>query len=216
MTSQRHSDDALLDAARDCVVEVGVRRTTLTDIAKRAGVSRMTLYRRFPDVGTLVRALMTREFTALLGRVEVTGDNARQRLVAQAIAGIRLLAADPLMRRVLDLDAELMLPYLVQRLGSTQKLVEAFLVAQVEAGHADGSIRAGSAAAQARLVLLTTQSLVLSIRPATTDLDFEELLAELAAYLDAALTGPGNSGGTESAHTDSAHTDSAHTDSGRT
>ncbi|ONI90451.1 TetR family transcriptional regulator [Saccharothrix sp. ALI-22-I] len=188
MTSQRHSDDALLDAARDCVVQVGVRRTTLTDIAKRAGVSRMTLYRRFPDVGTLVRALMTREFTALLQRITVTGDNTRQRLVAQAIASIRLLAADPLMRRVLDLDAELMLPYLVQRLGSTQKLVEAFLVAQIEAGHADGSIRAGSPAAQARLVLLTTQSLVLSIRPATTDLDFEELLAELATYLDAALS----------------------------
>jgi AcrR family transcriptional regulator len=188
MTSQRHSDDSLLDAARDCVVEVGVRRTTLTDVAKRAGVSRMTLYRRFPDVKTLVRTLMTREFTALLRRVEVTGDNARERLVGQAIAGIRLLAADPLMRRVLDLDAELMLPYLVQRLGSTQKLVEAFLVARVEEGHADGSIRPGSPAAQARLVLLTTQSLVLSVRPATDDLDFEELLAELAAYLDAALS----------------------------
>ncbi|MFE2758118.1 TetR/AcrR family transcriptional regulator [Actinosynnema sp. NPDC059335] len=188
MTSQRHSDDALLDAARDCVVEVGVRRTTLTDIAKRAGVSRMTLYRRFPDVGTLVRALMTREFTALLGRIEATGDNARQRLVAQAVQGIRLLAADPLLRRVLDLDAELMLPYLVRRLGSTQKLVEAFLLARVEEGHADGSIRRGSAAAQARLVLLTTQSLVLSIGPATADLDFEELLAELATHLDAALS----------------------------
>ncbi|MFC5054802.1 TetR/AcrR family transcriptional regulator [Saccharothrix xinjiangensis] len=188
MTSQRHSDDALLDAARDCVVEVGVRRTTLTDVAKRAGVSRMTLYRRFPDVKTLVRTLMTREFTTLLQRVEVTGDNARERLVAQAVAGIRLLAADPLMRRVLDLDAELMLPYLVQRLGSTQRLVEAFLVARVEEGHADGSIRPGPVAAQARLVLLTTQSLVLSVRPATTDLDFEELLAELAAHLDAALS----------------------------
>jgi hypothetical protein len=92
------------------------------------------------------------------------------------------------MRRVLDLDAELMLPYLVQRLGSTQRLVETFLVAQIEAGHADGSIRPGSTAAQARLILLTTQSLVLSIRPATTDLDFDELLTELAAYLNAALS----------------------------
>ncbi|MEV0679795.1 TetR/AcrR family transcriptional regulator [Actinosynnema sp. NPDC050436] len=191
MTSQRHSDDALLDAARDCVVEVGVRRTTLTDIAKRAGVSRMTLYRRFPDVRTLVRALMTREFGTLLRRVEepdATRATARGRLVGRAVAGIRLLAADPLMRRVLDLDAELMLPYLVQRLGSTQRLVEAFLLDQVEAGHADGSIRPGDAVAQARLVLLTTQSMVLSIRPATTDLDFEVLLAELADFLDAALS----------------------------
>ncbi|MEJ2853806.1 MULTISPECIES: TetR/AcrR family transcriptional regulator [unclassified Saccharothrix] len=189
MTSQRHSDDALLDAARHCVVEVGVRRTTLTDIAKRAGVSRMTLYRRFPDVRTLVRALMTREFTALLARIEEpSGATARERLVARAIAGIRLLAADPLMRRVLDLDAELMLPYLVQRLGSTQRLVEAFLLGEVEAGHADGSIRPGDPHAQARLVLLTTQSMVLSVRPATTDLDFDALVAELADFLNGALS----------------------------
>ena len=37
MTSQRHTHDALLDATRECVLEVGVRRTTLTDVAKRAG-----------------------------------------------------------------------------------------------------------------------------------------------------------------------------------
>lgn len=172
------------------MVEVGVRRTTLTDIAKRAGVSRMTLYRRYPDVRTLVRALMTREFGALLRRVEEARQpaaHARARLVAEAAASIRLLAADPLLRRVLDLDAELMLPYLVDRLGSTQELVEAHLLNRVAEGHADGSIRAGDPAAQARLVLLTTQSMVLSVRLATTGLDFEALLAELAAFLDGAL-----------------------------
>jgi AcrR family transcriptional regulator len=190
MTSQRHTDDALLDAARDCVVEVGVRRTTLTDVAKRAGVSRMTLYRRFPDISTLVRTLMTREFTALLHGVDdenATG-TARDRLVRHSVAAIRLLAKNPLLRRVLDLDAELMLPYLVERLGSTQLLVEQFLITQLEAGHQDGSIRRGDPRTQARLVLLTTQALVLSVRPATTDLDFDTLLDELTRYLDAALT----------------------------
>ncbi|MEU5694896.1 TetR/AcrR family transcriptional regulator [Actinosynnema sp. NPDC020468] len=188
MTSQRHSDDTLLDAARDCVVEVGVRRTTLTDIAKRAGVSRMTLYRRFPDVGTLVRALMTREFSHLLSRVTPVGDTARTRLVSQATSGIRLLAADPLLRRVLDLDAELMLPYLVQRLGSTQRLVEEYLVHRIVEGHADGSIRPGDPAVQARLVLLATQSMVLSVRPATNGLEFEDLVGELGRFLDGALS----------------------------
>jgi AcrR family transcriptional regulator len=190
MTSQRHTDDALLDAARDCVVEVGVRRTTLTDVAKRAGVSRMTLYRRFPDVRSLVRTLMTREFGALLHQVEISGPNtgtARTRLVDHAVSAVRQLAKNPLMQRVLDLDAELMLPYLVERLGSTQRLVEQFLVGQLEAGHEDGSVREGDPAAQARLVLLTTQAMVLSVRPATTDLDFDDLLDELARFLDAAL-----------------------------
>lgn len=186
MTSNRHSDDALLDATRDCVLEVGVRRTTLTDVAKRANVSRMTLYRRFPDVDHLVRALMTREFAALLARTAGTG-NAREQLVSRSVEAIRLLSANPLMQRVLDLDAELMLPYLVERIGDTQRLVEQFLVTQLSAGHEDGSIREGNPAVQARVVLLTTQSMVLSTRPATSGLDFEELLTELASQLDGAL-----------------------------
>ncbi len=65
MTPIRHNasdSDPVLDAVRDCVLAVGVRRTTLTDVARRAGVSRMTLYRRWPDVRTLVGDLMTREW----------------------------------------------------------------------------------------------------------------------------------------------------------
>ena len=64
--SQRHefepAGNGLLDAARACVLAVGVRRTTFSDVARRAGVSRMTLYRRFPDLETLLSALMTHEF----------------------------------------------------------------------------------------------------------------------------------------------------------
>ena len=189
MTSQRHTHDALLDATRECVLEVGVRRTTLTDVAKRAGVSRMTLYRRYPDVDHLVRALMTREFAALLAEVERSSGqgNAREQLVQRAVEAIRMLDANPLMRRVVQLDADLMLPYLTDRLGSTQRLVEQFLVAQIEAGHLDGSIRPGDARTQARVVLLSTQSMVLSTRPATSGLEFTSLLDELARQLDGAL-----------------------------
>src|SRR5213596_1149619 len=73
MTSIRHnpdtgvspspsSDDAYLDAAREAILAVGWSRTTLTDIARRAAVSRMTLYRRWPDTQSLVADLMTREW----------------------------------------------------------------------------------------------------------------------------------------------------------
>jgi AcrR family transcriptional regulator len=38
--------EAILDATRASVLDFGIRRTTLTDVARRAGVSRMTVYRR--------------------------------------------------------------------------------------------------------------------------------------------------------------------------
>ncbi|HEX3589326.1 MAG TPA: TetR/AcrR family transcriptional regulator [Pseudonocardiaceae bacterium] len=191
MTSQRNNrvaDDALLDAARDCVLSVGVRRTTLTDIAKRAGTSRMTVYRRFPGVTSVVAALMTREFGELLDDVaaQATG-NARERLVHASVEASRLLIADPLLTSVLDRDAELLLPYLVHRVGSTQRLAEKFITEQLTAGHADGSIRIAPVAAQTRLFFLTVQALVVAHRPAGQDVTDDDLLAELATSLDHSL-----------------------------
>src|SRR4051794_22183787 len=70
MTSLRHNSpadqpgprDAYLDAARDCILDVGWRRTTLTEVARRAGVSRMTIYRTWSDMPQLLGDLMTREW----------------------------------------------------------------------------------------------------------------------------------------------------------
>ena len=197
MTSQRHTlpsptrvdDDRLLDAARACVLDVGVRRTTLSSVARAAGVSRMTLYRRFPDVRSLLAALMTREFGALLAEVDRAAHpgSARERLVATAVAGVRALAADRLMRTVLDRDAELMLPYLVQRIGGVQRIAEQFLRSNLVDGHLDGSIRRADPAVQARTIFLVAQSFVFSMRPATSDVDRQALLDELAHLLDATL-----------------------------
>src|SRR3954464_11469412 len=91
--SSRTEEDTLLDAARDCVLAVGLRRTTLTDVARRAGVSRMTMYRRWPDMATLIADLMTREFGALAigGNAEAVGDTARDRIVDSMVRGVRAL-----------------------------------------------------------------------------------------------------------------------------
>jgi AcrR family transcriptional regulator len=193
MTSQRHSnrvdDDVLLDAARTCVLAIGVGRTTLTEVARRAQVSRMTLYRRFPDVRSLIAALMTREFGGLLAEMSLalTGPTARERLVTGIVAVVRGLVENPIMRAALDLEPELIMPYVVQRLGSTQKLAEQFIADLIKTGHDDGSIRLGDVSVQSRALLLVVQSFVLSLRPASSDVDGDALLAELGRLLDGAL-----------------------------
>jgi AcrR family transcriptional regulator len=139
VTSQRHSeDDPLLDAARECVLAVGVRRTTMTDVARRAGVSRMTLYRRYPDLEAVLAALMTREFGRLIGQA-VEGATTRERVVSMVVHGSRALASDPLFVRLLDVDPELLLPYVTRRLGGMQRIAVA---AGAEAlAVDDGSVR---------------------------------------------------------------------------
>jgi len=51
----------ILDAARVCFTARGVRRTTMNEIARVAGVGVATAYRRFPQKPALVRAVILRE-----------------------------------------------------------------------------------------------------------------------------------------------------------
>src|SRR5918993_680330 len=68
MADDRASDTetVLLDAALAEVLAHGIRRTTASDIARRGGVSRQTLYRYWPDAQALFAALVTRELIAVL------------------------------------------------------------------------------------------------------------------------------------------------------
>ncbi len=166
-------------------MDVGLRRTTLADVARRAGVSRMTVYRQFEDLDTLVSALLTRELTTLIEEIDAsvrTLPTARERLVEAAVQAAERTAEHPLYRRILDLDPELLLPLIVDRFGSTQKLAMAFIAGQLIEGHADNSIRDVDADTAATVVLLTAQSFVFSAR--LVDIGaMKELRHLLDAYL---------------------------------
>ncbi|MFF5637007.1 TetR/AcrR family transcriptional regulator [Streptomyces sp. NPDC012825] len=195
--SDRHRSDTdlLLDAARDCVLAVGVRRTTLTDVARRAGVSRMTLYRRWPDVRSLVGDLMTREWIAVATDavpVGADGGPVRARLVDGLVAAAAALRSHPLFHKILDVDPELLLPYVLDRRGASQEAFLGLLVTALGAGHEDGSVRGAPVDLQARSLLLVVQSFTLSLRTMTeeTDPDLSEaaFLGELRTLLERTLT----------------------------
>lgn len=185
----------MLDAVRDCVLAVGVRRTTLTDVARRAGVSRMTLYRRWPDVRSLVGDLMTREWVAVAtGAMPEPrpGADARTLIVDGLVAGVDAFRAHPLFRKIVDVDPELLLPYVLDRRGASQEALLRLLADALTTGHADGSVRPGHVERQARSLLLVVQSFTLSLRTMTdeddTELDTAAFLAELRTVLERTLT----------------------------
>ncbi|MGI5404732.1 TetR/AcrR family transcriptional regulator [Streptomyces sp. CA-135486] len=198
MTPIRHNrsdGDAVLDAARDCVLAVGVRRTTLTDVARRAGVSRMTLYRRWPDVRTLVGDLMTREWIALAVGT-MTGPEpdvpTRTRLIDGMVAGVTAFRAHPLFRKIIDVDPELLLPYVLDHRGTSQDALLGLITGALRDGHTDGSVRRMNPDLQARSLLLVAQSFTLSLRTMTDETDPElteaAFLEELRTLLERTLT----------------------------
>lgn len=159
--------DAVLDATRASVLAVGVRRTTLTDVARRAGVSRMTLYRLVPDVTTLILEVMTQEFAALLADAEAATArkrSARARIVTTTVEVARRLPDEPLFRRVVDVDPELLLPYLTDRVGSTQRLAAAHVRRMLADGVGDGSVRRTDLDVLAMSMVLTVSAFVVSAR----------------------------------------------------
>ncbi|WP_432071752.1 TetR/AcrR family transcriptional regulator [Streptomyces wuyuanensis] len=198
MTPIRHNHadgDAVLDAARDCVLAVGVRRTTLTDVARRAGVSRMTLYRRWPDVRTLVGDLMTREWIALAVGAMPPADRdvpTRTRLVDGLVAGVAAFRSHPLFGKIVDVDPELLLPYVLDRRGASQDALLGLITGALAEGHADGSVRQSHTDLQARSLLLVVQSFAMSLRTMTEPDDPEltdaAFLEELRTLLERTLT----------------------------
>ncbi|GAA1097101.1 TetR/AcrR family transcriptional regulator [Nocardiopsis metallicus] len=194
MASKRNVEDEILDAARACVEAFGVRRTTLTDVARRAGVSRPTVYRRWPDVTALVADLLTRELRRILIAEEVeaeretdTGENTRTRLVRHATGVARAMLAHPLVNRIVDTEPELLATYTFHRLGSSHRAALELLEPAIAAGQAEGSVREGDPGVLAHLFMVTVQNTVTSRRLFTDVLDQDGLVEELSALLDGYL-----------------------------
>jgi AcrR family transcriptional regulator len=204
MSSQRHTSprstapaaadagdrDLVLAAARASILSVGLRRTTLADVARRAGVSRMTVYRQWGDLSSIVSELLT---TELVGLLEGARDDvqhlptARERLVEAGVLIVDRLAVHPLWCKVLDLDPELLLPLVVDRFGASQRAAIALVAALVEEGTADGSIRPGDPQLTATCLLLTAQSFVFSARIIAAEQKADAVGTELRRLLDGYL-----------------------------
>jgi AcrR family transcriptional regulator len=180
----------ILDAAYSQVMLVGFRRTTLTDVAERAGVSRMTVYNRYPDVSSVLQALMMREFSWILERSRTETEQAtdsRARIVNQAVRGLELLSTHELFQRLLDVDPELLLPYITQRPGRFQDAAAAALAAQLGDAIAAGTVRDDDPERLARSMLLAMRGYAYSARDGTPRKQRRLALDDLARMLDGLL-----------------------------
>ncbi|HQR26041.1 MAG TPA: helix-turn-helix domain-containing protein [Nocardioides sp.] len=190
-TVERTARDVHLDAARECILDVGWRRTTLTEVARRAGVSRMTIYRTWSDMSQLLGDLMTREWAgvvaAALAAEPAQGDEAH-RLAHAVVATGRALRDNELFVRIVELDPELLLPYLLARRGRSQDAILDLLTERIDRGQSSGSLRAGDPVTVARVLLLAVHGYVLSGHTMVDDLVGEDALSdELVTLLERGL-----------------------------
>ena len=104
------------DAALTCLGRWGVAKTTLDDVAREAGVSRATLYRRYPGgKDALLRATVDAEVDAfrqrLAARLAAAGSR-QERIVAALVEGTRTLRDHPVLHYLRDHEPDVLAPYL--------------------------------------------------------------------------------------------------------
>lgn len=176
----------IIDAAAACVLAVGVKRVTLTDIARRARMSRPTIYRRWSDTNGVLAALMTERIAGVLDKVPDTGSD-RKALVQRVVEVARHLRADEIIMSVLQDAPEFAMVYIANRLGTSQMILIDALTHAIKIAQDDGSVRAGDARQLAAMCLLITQSAIQSAQMVEKLLDTDALDTELAHALDGYL-----------------------------
>ncbi|MFJ9848220.1 TetR/AcrR family transcriptional regulator [Streptomyces sp. NPDC101150] len=125
--------EKILDAAREQFMTFGLRRSTVDDVAKRASVSRVTVYRRVGNKDELVQQVLLREYRLFVAEVDaaVAGlPTMEERMVEGFAAILRLIRGHPLIGGLMRLEPETMLPYLTLESGPSFLAMRGYL-----AGH---------------------------------------------------------------------------------
>lgn len=159
------TSDQVLDAALALFIEFGLRRTTMEDVAQRAGIGRATLYRRFGDKDQLVQAVILRECQQQLALIEQHLEGQRSAvdsLIEAFVLAVTRAHVHPLLIRLLSSEAETILPYLTTQLPEVTTFARLYLAAQLRKSQQQGHVAKLPAEQTAELLLRLTQSLVLS------------------------------------------------------
>ena len=183
------ADQRILDAAYELLLAIGMRRMTMADIARHAEVSRATLYRRWPNVQACVAALMTREWSvALMQAFTPEATDARTQLVEGVVSVTAHTRTHPMLRKIIDLDPEFLMPYLLHRRGSSTSAQLDLVEQAIREGQSDGSIRAGEPAWLARQVLLVAMASATTGPVMAEPSEYHRLDDELRAMLTGYLS----------------------------
>ncbi|MBF6468816.1 TetR/AcrR family transcriptional regulator [Nocardia beijingensis] len=112
--------EKLLESALSAFLDFGIKRTSMGEIARRAGISPATLYRRYESKNDLVEAVSVREAQRFVASIEkqvhtVSGND--DQLVEIFVAFIGAIAGNELLRRLLRTEPDLILPRLTTEAG---------------------------------------------------------------------------------------------------
>jgi len=187
-------EDELLDritaAALDQFADFGIRRSTIDDVARRAGVSRVSVFRRVASKQGLVEIVIAREIRRGMSELDAAwegGQSLEERLVRGFSFAVRYVSGHPLFDRLLRSEPELLLPLLTVDGGPVLALYRSLIADRLRV-----EIRAGRAATAdvdvaAEVIARLALSLLLTRQGAITLDDNDSVLALVRLVLEPML-----------------------------
>ncbi len=179
-------DTAILDSAARTVVDLGASRLTIAEVARRAGVSRPTVYRRWSGVEEMLAALLTREILRITADLPPEAHD-RADLVDHVVDITWQLGAHRVLHTVMHESPEVFRTYVLTRLGSSQRALIDVLAGHIAHLQDGGAVRAGAPDKLAAMVLLIAQSAMQSAQAVAPILDADSLSGELRHALNGYL-----------------------------
>jgi AcrR family transcriptional regulator len=103
--------DAILDAAREVFEEFGARRANVDDVARAAGISRSTLYRRFPNKESLLVAVIERETGVFLDELDLIAQHLppQEAIIECFVRGMAMMREIPVLSRIAQTEPEMIM-----------------------------------------------------------------------------------------------------------
>jgi len=128
MTTGPTAEERLLDATLEVAAVHGISRLSVGDVAKRAGLSRQTLYKHFASRDELVSRTVLREAGRMVELVIAAAalhDDPIASLEAAVLETLHLVRDHPLLDRLIATEPEALLPLLIDGQGAVLGAIRA-------------------------------------------------------------------------------------------
>jgi AcrR family transcriptional regulator len=186
------TSERILDAALDLAAASGLRHLTMDEVADRAGVGRMTVYRRFGSRERLEEALAVRESRRCLAELDSTvdpGAPVADQIAQGMLTTLRLIREHPLLERMSRVEPAAALAALRDEKTGVFAMSRAFMAARVEEGQRAGTVDTSLDPEQVGEMLVRVGFSFLLIPASSLPLDDDERMREVARTLVAPILG---------------------------
>ncbi|WP_394618867.1 TetR/AcrR family transcriptional regulator [Lentzea sp. JNUCC 0626] len=173
----------LLDAAYEQFRRKGIKRSSVADVAKLAGLSRITVYRRFATKDALVQQVVRREFRRYFDQfiVDVQGaETVADRVVVGFVSSLRAIRDNPLIGGLMEVEPDAVVPSMTGDEGRTLAAVREFVASRLRWEQHAGTVAEAVDVDVVAEMMVRISASFLVIPSHVIDLDDDEQLRAVA------------------------------------